>query len=107
MAQPKSKLGNQDDRIPTFQTVEEAAEFWDTHSLADYLNELEEDDEVRFVPAQYPREVAVPLGADELEAVTRQARDQGVEPSVLIRTWVLERLHRTEQAPSQSNSVPK
>lgn len=33
--------------IPVFQTKEEEAEFWDTHSLADYWDELE-DEEMSF-----------------------------------------------------------
>ena len=27
-------------RIPEFKTIEEEAEFWDTHDLADYWDEL-------------------------------------------------------------------
>ena len=35
MAEHKSK-------IPRFKNYEEEAEFWDTHSVADFLDELEE-----------------------------------------------------------------
>lgn len=31
-------------KIPDFKTEEEEAEFWDTHSITDYLDELEEVD---------------------------------------------------------------
>ncbi|MSP12019.1 MAG: hypothetical protein EXR62_03570 [Chloroflexi bacterium] len=36
-------------RIPTFKTIEEEAEFWDTHSITDFLDELEEVTDVEFV----------------------------------------------------------
>ena len=32
---------NHESRIPKFKTIAEEAEFWDTHSLVDYLGELE------------------------------------------------------------------
>ena len=33
-------------KLPHFKTREEEAEFWDTHSMEDYLTELEPADEV-------------------------------------------------------------
>jgi len=35
-------------RIPHFETDEEAAEFWDTHSFADYIDDTEPADDVVF-----------------------------------------------------------
>ena len=48
-------------RIPTFKTIEEAAEFWDTHSLADFEDELEEVADVRFVRAEPKPSITVRL----------------------------------------------
>jgi len=33
-------------KLPHFKTREEEAKFWDTHSMTDYLDELEPVDEV-------------------------------------------------------------
>jgi len=35
-------LGGAVMKIPEFKTEEEEAQFWETHSLADYMDELEE-----------------------------------------------------------------
>jgi hypothetical protein len=38
-------------RIPTFSTIEEEAEFWDTHDITEFEDELELVTDVRFVKA--------------------------------------------------------
>lgn len=45
----KPNVGTQDNRsrIPAFATRQEEAEWWDTHDITDYLDELEPVD-VRF-----------------------------------------------------------
>ncbi len=35
-------------KIPKFKTIEEERAFWDTHSVVDYLSELEETKELIF-----------------------------------------------------------
>ena len=42
----KAKTKKAAPRLPTFQTVEEERRFWETHSLADYF------DQMRPVPVQ-------------------------------------------------------
>src|SRR4051812_28732561 len=79
-------------RIPSFDTIEEEAAFWDTHSSADFDDELEVVDDVMFVPAGSERVIAVRLEADSLASLAEQARRQGVSPAQLARTWILERL---------------
>lgn len=39
-------------RIPTFETVEEEAAFWDSHSFADFEDELKIVTNVKFVRAR-------------------------------------------------------
>lgn len=49
-------------RIPTFKTIEEEAEFWDTHSSEDYADELETVTDVKFIrPRQKTSLQAEPL----------------------------------------------
>ncbi len=79
-------------RIPSFQSIEEEAEFWDTHSFTDFKDEL--------VPARVKvsRNLSGPLSVrldpqDRAELV-RQATARGIGPSTLIRMWVKERLNQ-------------
>ena len=44
--------GSAESRIPTFETVEEEAAFWDSHSLADFEDELKIVTNVKFVRAE-------------------------------------------------------
>ena len=78
--------------IPAFNSYEEEANFWDTHSISDFTEETEAvqvratrglsaNVQVRFDPET----------DHELEAI---ARERGMKKATLIRTWVLERLHQ-------------
>lgn len=83
-------------RIPDFQNREEEAEWWDTHDLSDYWDELRPTD-VRVAPdLTSEHRLTVRLaGADQAE-LDRRARDQGVGPSALVRRWIKERLRQKE-----------
>lgn len=82
--------GNEEQLTPISKarTLEEIAEFWDTHSLVDYWDETHEVDfEVR---AERRRRVTLdPEVYAELEA---QARVRGVRPETLVNLWLAERL---------------
>ena len=80
-------------RIPTFTNVEDEAAFWDTHSLVEFEDELEEVTDFVFV-ASRPRKkgITVRLEEDTLASLTQKAREKGVGPSTLVRMWILERL---------------
>ena len=78
--------------IPAFNSYEEEANFWDTHSITDFKEEIEAvkvrstrglsaNVQVRFDPET----------DHELEAI---ARERGMKKATLIRTWVLERLRQ-------------
>jgi predicted DNA binding CopG/RHH family protein len=79
-------------RIPSFDSVEEEAEFWDTHDFTDYL------DEGRPVKIALDGELAerltLRLESSDREALTRIARDKGIGPSTLVRMWIKERLRQ-------------
>jgi len=69
-------------------TEEEIAEFWDSHSLADYWNQAREVEiEVR---AKHRRRIT--LDPEIYEGVEVQARTRGISPETLINLWVVERL---------------
>ena len=74
------------------QTLEEIADFWDTHSLADYWDETREVDfEVRMQQRHH-----VTLTPDIYEKIEKVAREQGVLPEILVNLWLAERLQRIE-----------
>lgn len=79
-------------KIPETDSIRELAEFWDTHDLTDFSDELEEVSEPVFSrPAS--GSVIVPLSASERAAIRRIAWSRGVEEAALIREWVQEKLH--------------
>ena len=79
-------------RIPTFTTIEEEAEFWDTHSTTEFEDEWEEVTDVQFVPGPPGREISVWLEEDAWQKLAEQARAHRVYDTTLARIWLLERL---------------
>ncbi len=79
-------------RIPNIDSIQELAEFWDTHSITDFDDQLEEVSEAVF-GRQVAHAVRVPLTAEERLAVRRIAASRGLHEAALIREWVKEKLH--------------
>jgi len=79
-------------KIPEFASIEEEAEFWDTHDITEFLDETVP---VR-LQARDPLEqiLAVRLDFGELDALTRLAQAQGISPSVLVHLWIKEHLSK-------------
>lgn len=79
-------------KMPEWGSDEAIAEFWDTHDIADYWDELEIADDVKF--AKPNKEVLSirlePIYRQQLKAL---ARKMGVRHSMLIRRWIIEKLH--------------
>jgi hypothetical protein len=76
-------------QIPQTDSIQELAEFWDTHDLTDFQDELEEVTEPVF---ERRTMLKIPLQPDEMEAVKGIAQSQGVASADLIRQWVLEKI---------------
>lgn len=78
-------------RIPTFHSYEEEAEFWDTHDTGDY------EDEFRPITARFSRNlsegITVRLDPQTLSKLREQARAQGIGPTTLVRMWIMEHMH--------------
>jgi len=80
---------NDSTSISKAHTLEEIAEYWDNHSLADHWDELPDVEfEVRALPRR--RIVVAP---DLYEKLETQARIQGLSPETLVNLWLAERLH--------------
>lgn len=82
-------------KIPDFKSDEEAARFWDTHSAADYWDDLVEAKDVYF---KRPRKqvVAVRLEPPLLRRVKALALEKGLSFSTLIRMWIVERCRKAK-----------
>ncbi len=78
---------------PEFASIEEEAEFWQTHDSEDYYSEPVEE-EVQFVPARRTKAMAVRLEPETFAALEKRARALGIGPSTLTRMWILEHLQR-------------
>ncbi len=78
--------------ISKAQTLEEIADFWDTHSLADYW---EQTHEVEF-EVRAKRRRRVTLTPEVYEHIETQARTQGVLPETLVNLWLAERLQEAK-----------
>lgn len=77
------------DPIPeAFNNIEEAAEFWDKHSLADYWDETQAVD----IEVRIPRRMRITLAAELAQQVVKAARREGVSVETLVNLWVAERL---------------
>jgi len=76
------------DPIPEqFGSIEQAADFWDTHSLADYWDQLHEVE----IEVSARRRRRITLDPDVWERVASQARVRGVSPETLANLWLMER----------------
>lgn len=83
---------NVKDPIPEeFASLDEAAEFWDTHSVADYWDETREVE----IEVRVPRRQRITLAPDLAAKVTELARREGVSVETLVNVWVAERLYGT------------
>ena len=76
-------------KIPTTDSIQELATFWQRHDVTDFEDDLEEVPRPVFQRAYV---VGVPLSRDEQQAVRDAAASRGLDEAALIREWVKERL---------------
>lgn len=78
--------------ISKARTLEEIAEFWDTHSLADYWDQTHE---VEF-EVRAKRRRRVTLDPDIYARIETWAHTRGLLPETLVNLWLAERLQLQE-----------
>ncbi len=78
-------------KIPQTDSITELAQFWDTHDLTDFTDQLEEVPEPVFARKPVTM-LTIRLQPDEAEALERLATATGVEQATLIQEWVREKL---------------
>jgi predicted DNA binding CopG/RHH family protein len=82
-------------KLPKTDSIQESAEFWDTHELSDFDKELEEVAEPFFVR---DTAIKVQLESRQVEAIEQMAQAKGVSREELVRGWVLQKLTRRNSA---------
>jgi hypothetical protein len=78
-------------KLPRTDSIKELAQFWDTHDLADFEDELEEVPETDFEGGE---SIRVPLKPAESKAIRRLAKSRGVTQTELAREWVVRGLEQ-------------
>jgi hypothetical protein len=80
------------DPIPEFETLDDIAEFWDTHSTADYedmTHEVQFDVRLRKRAEQARIVTLVPELSETLQAL---ANARGVSLETLVNVWLTEKV---------------
>lgn len=80
-------------KIPKFKSDKEIAEFWDTHSLADFEKELRPAKDVVFVKPEL-QVISLRLDRKMVRALKYLAHRKGVGYSSLVRMWLLEKFYQ-------------
>ena len=76
------------DPLPeSFASIEEAADFWDTHSLADYWDQTSEVKDVKIDLAWWHFRVDAKLA----RKIHRQAKQRGISSETLVNLWLQEK----------------
>lgn len=87
-------------RIPEFASREEEAEWWDTHDITDYLDELKPV-EVRFAK-NLSQGITIRLDPETLTELRTRAHEKGIGPTTLARMWILEHLRELQDKAGHS-----
>jgi hypothetical protein len=89
MADAKNKTVKKCDPLPErFTTIEEAAEFWDTHDSADY-EEYMRDVECHVNIKR--RTYMISLDSNLYRKLRVIAKERGVKPETLVNLWLQEK----------------
>ena len=82
MKKPKSKL-------PTFKSLQEMADFWDTHEFTDFAHEFTP---VKNATIKLDKKTYLPVTLAMYEKLEKIAGSRGLSVDALIKQWVEEKL---------------
>lgn len=78
-------------RISQIDSIQELAEFWDTHDITEFEDQIEEMTEPVFVRADEAT-IRLPLPVQAWQTLRKLAEDRGTTDVALAQQWVLEKL---------------
>ncbi|MBI4498276.1 MAG: hypothetical protein HY689_10290 [Chloroflexi bacterium] len=94
------------DEIPEHMTDEEAAEFYETHSLGEIWDQLEPvEEEFTFAPLTPMKRVLLRMRQDMLERIEKLAQAKRIPRPALMWLWLHQRL-REEEAKQEMRGKP-
>ena len=79
------------DSVSRAHTLDEMAEFWDTHSLAEYDDRTYEAD-MTFDPSA--RRTATSIEPELMQDIVRVARERKVSAQTLVNLWLRQQVDR-------------
>ena len=84
--------------FPSFRSIQEAAEFWDTHSTTEFEDEWQPVDVEVVQPLGRTWLVSIDLEEFSFERLRAAAKASGVDADDLAKRWLLERLARVSES---------
>lgn len=91
-------------KIPEFDSLEEEAEFWEDHSIIDYLDEFEELDNVIYEKPER-QVISLRLETEMVDKIRSYAQEIGIPYTALMRMWIINSFKR--DVPRKANSREK
>jgi predicted HicB family RNase H-like nuclease len=86
-------MSEESKKIPLFKSIQEEADFWDTHSINDYLPELKET-RIEYNPrVKKESNVVLRMEPELKKRLSALSRKKGITLSTLVRIWLIEKLH--------------
>ena len=85
----KTKIPKKDALPENFTSLEEFCEFWDTHSSADYEDQMTPVDAEITLSSE---KVYCPIAKDVIQQVRTRAHQQGVSTETLVNLWLQEKI---------------
>lgn len=79
-------------RIPKFKTLEEEANFWNTHEFTEFEDELEEVDIVFELNKPRDETIVLRVQKEVKDRMDKLAKGLGLNLSTLARMWLMEKL---------------
>lgn len=77
--------------IHPFKTLSEEAEYWDTHSILDNIND---GTVVGFHQANKTNTLTIRFTHDDIQKLREEAFQKGIGPTTLAKMWIKEKLQR-------------
>ncbi len=74
-----------------FKSLEEEANFWDTHSV---LDEINKGTLVGFHQANKTDTITIRFQPEHIQVLKEQAFQMGIGPTTLARMWIMEKLKK-------------
>lgn len=86
--------------IKPFKSLHEEAQFWDTHSV---VNEINDGTLVGFHKANKTRTITIRFQPEHLRELKNKAFERGIGPTTLARMWILDHLFQIRKSGNGRN----